>query len=307
MPSISVVAPARNEEGNITEFLKLTTETLKKLTNDWEIIIVNDNSLDKTTELFNSFAKNYRQLKILTNRRRLGVTSSLWNGISAAQKDIIVFLPVDLESNPQEDIPKLVMALSNNSDFVAGWRQKKKVGIVKSITTKILYFLSKFLFGLDLHDPSWIKAFRREILKEIPNLRSDWQKFFAVIVHDKGFNVSEVKTNWYPRTHGCSNFGRFGLRRIPDSFFDLLNLWFILNFSKKPMHIFGFCGIFLFMIGFLTGLYILYANYVLLIDIKRHVPLIIFSELLIFTGVQLLAIGFLAELFISTKDTSQND
>lgn len=306
IPSISVVAPARNEEGNIIKFVNLTVEALKNLTNDWEIIIVDDNSLDRTAEIFYSLAKNYRQLRILTNRRRLGVTSSLWKGISAAEKDIIIFLPVDLESNPKEDIPKLVKALSEGSDFAVGWRQKKKVSIIKSISTKILHYLYKFLFRLDLHDPSWIKAFRRGILEEVPGLRSDWQKFFAAIAHYKGFIVSEVKTNWYPRSHGKSNFGRFGLGRIPTSFFDLLNLWFILNFSKKPMHFFGAFGGLLFTLGFIILFYLSYLKFFQGQAIGDR-PLLLFGILLILMGLQVFFTGFLAELFISTKDSSQNE
>lgn len=301
--SISIVAPARNEEKNIEKFVTITSKTLNKLTHDWEIIITNDNSTDKTGEIVDFIVSKNKKIKVLTNVRRLGVTQSLWKAISVSRKDYIVFLPVDLESNPKEDIPSLIKELQSGSDFVLGWRQNKKVGIIKSLTTKVLYILSRLLFHVSFHDMSWIKAFRREVIKDFPSLRSDWQKFFAIIAYYKGFRVSEIKTNWYPRNSGKSNFGRFGLGRIPTSFFDLFELWFILNFSKKPLHIFGSIGIFVFMTGFLIGLYILYADYIQMVNIKTRIPLIILSSLLIMTGVQLLAIGFLAELFVNTQDS----
>ena len=162
--------------------------------------------------------------RILTASRQAAVSGAVIaeekrNGRARClNQSIIIFLPADLESNPCEDIPKLYAKLTEGYDFVLGWRQNKNVGLIKSITTKLLHISVKILFGIKLHDLSWIKAFKRKILEEMPQLRSDWQKFFAVIAYYQGFRVTEVKTNWYPRKHGKSNFGKFGLKRIPASF-----------------------------------------------------------------------------------------
>jgi hypothetical protein len=147
----------------------------------------------------------------------------------------------------------------------------------------------------------WIKGFKREVVYGIEPLRSDWHRFFPILASNAGYKIKEVKTTFYPRIHGKSKFGRFGIMRIPGAFFDTAVLKFHLSFSKKPMHLFGMLGIISFFLGFLTGLYIIYLNFVVG-NVVNRVPLIILTALFILVGIQFFATGFLAEFMASIKE-----
>ncbi len=207
---------------------------------------------------------------------------------------MIVFLPADLESDPEEDIPKLLGKLDEGYDVVAGWRQGRKEG--KVFASGIYNRVSKTLFHIDLHDMNWIKAFRREVIESLPPLRSDWHRFILQIAAHQGFRIGEVPTTWYRRQAGQSKFG-FG--RIPISLLDVLVVWFLLTFSQAPMRFFG--GIGLACLGITGVTYaILLALY--LIDQTQKRPIFIGASVLALAGLLLLLVGFIAELIVSQGD-----
>ncbi len=299
--SVSVVSPARNEEENIREFIEKTSNSLDKLKIDYEIIIVNDASTDRTGTILSQLKTKYRRLKVIDNKKRKGLTGALNVGFENTGKPVIIFLPSDLESNPAEDIPKLITAFNENYDVVVGWRHNKKENIAKRITTYVFNSFSSFLFGVKLHDLGWVKCFKKEILNEIEPLRSDWHRFLVVLAFSAGYKVKEIKTNFYPRKKGKSNFGKFGFLRVPGAFFDLIVVKFFTVFSKKPIHLFGFVGLLFIISGFVLGMYILYLHLIVKYIVNR-LPLIILTSLFIFVGILLFCIGILAEYLVSIRE-----
>lgn len=297
---ISVVAPAYNEEGSIVEFVEKVDQILVKLNKTHEVIIVDDASTDRTLFLLDQLKKKYSSLRVIKNRKNLGLTSSSWTGFNSAKGDIIVFLPSDLESDPQKDIPALLSALDQNTDLVVGWRHNKRQGFIKTLISIIFNWLSSKMFHIKIHDLGWIKAFRREIIYHIEPLRSDWHRFFAILAAYEGYKVKEIKTEYHPRKAGKSTFGRFGLKRLIGGFFDLIVIKFNLSFSKRPMFIFGAMGLILFMVGLLGSLYLLIVK---IIDgmIGNRMPLMFLVTLLLILGIQFFALGFIAELLVSSK------
>lgn len=297
---VSVVAPAYNEEKNIREFVEKVDKTLKKNNIKGEILIVDDGSRDNTGKILENLKTKFKNLRVIHNKINKGLTNATWIGFKNAKKDTIVFLPSDLESNPEEDIPKLLNKL-DKVDIVVGWRYNKRQGFIKTIISLFFNFLSRLLFKIKVHDLTWIKAFRRDIINNIESLRSDWHRFFVVLAIYEGYKIKEVKTRFYPRKRGKSHYGRFGFKRMFGGFFDMLVIKFLLSFSKKPMHIFGTAGSLMFLFGFFIGCYILYLNFVLG-NVAERIPLISLAILFILIGIQLFAIGFLAEFLVSIRD-----
>lgn len=295
---ISIFIPAFNEEGNIM----LLTEKISKVIaldkkNDYELIIVDDGSKDKTFEQLKIAENKYDFLSVISHKKNLGLTETMKSGFAKCRGEYIVFLPADLESDPEEDISKLISKLDEGLDLVTGWRQGRDDG--KLLASKIYNVISKKLFNVNIHDMNWIKAFRREVLNDI-ELRSDWHRFIVMMAANKGYKIGEVKTNWYPRNAGRS---KFGFMRFPISIIDVLVVKFNMLFGSKPMQFFSLIGSLSMILGFL-GLTFL-AIYYLTTDTQIR-PLFTLFTTLIIAGLQLFVTGFLAELVVSQKSEIEN-
>jgi len=297
---VSVVAPAYNEEGCIKLFIAKTIKALKDNSLTGEIIIVNDGSTDKTKEIAEEAAKKNSIVKIISNRKNIGLTGAAWIGFKNAKEDIIVFLPSDMESNPEEDIPALLKPLEEGYDLSVGRRYGGKLSISKKVTSGLFNFIARIMFKVPTHDLGWVKAFKKDIIKDI-ELRSDWHRFLVVFIADRGYKIKEVKTRFYPRKTGKSRFGRLGFLRVPGGFFDMISIKFLLSFSKRPMFVFGMFGALFLLLGIIGGLYLVILNIMEEVIIQRT-PLIFLVSILIISGIQLFALGFLAELLVAIKD-----
>ncbi len=299
---ISVVAPAYNEQGCIKEFVERVYATLKSNNLKGEILVVNDCSKDRTLPILKELQKDIPILKIVSHRMNRGLTSAMITGIENAAEEYIVFLSSDLESHPEEDIPKLLAPINDGYDLVVGWRTNRRQGFLKTVISKFFNLLSSKLFDVHVHDLGWVKAFKKDIYYNVEALRSDWHRFFVILASNQGYKIKEVPTRFYPRKSGKSSYGLVGLKRLPGGFFDLLVVKFLSSFSKKPMHIFGLLGLLMLFFGFISGLYLLYLNYIVFGSVMDRIPLIMLTILLFLTGLQLFAMGFLAELIVSVSE-----
>jgi glycosyltransferase involved in cell wall biosynthesis len=214
-------------------------------------------------------------------------------GFRQCRGDIVVFLPADLESDPEEDIPKLIAKMNEGYDVVSGWRQGRRDG--KVFASAIANTVSRRLFGLTVHDMNWIKAFRREVVENI-RLRSDWHRFILILAAAEGYKIGEVPVNFYPRQKGKSHYG---LSRLPVSFLDILVLRFLLTFSRKPMLFFGGLGLILSAAS-LTTFAILTIMYIVSLGQRR--PVFDFAGVLLLVGVLFFIVGFLAELIVNQNE-----
>ena len=292
---ISIFIPAFNEENNVIPLTDKIDIAVKKDIDkyDFELIIVNDGSSDKTSEKLNEVILKYDYLKVFTHKKNMGLTQAMRTGFKAVTGEFVLFLPADLESDPVEDIPKLIEGLESGLDVVTGWRQGRGDG--KNFSSKIYNVVSKNLFNVEVHDMNWIKGMRKEVVDDL-ELRSDWHRFIVMMAANKGYKIGEVKTNWYPRNSGES---KFGLMRFPIAIIDVLVVKFNMMFGTKPMQFFSFLGILLTFFGFI-GLAFL-TIYYLLYDTQLR-PIFTLSTVLIIAGIQLFVTGFLAELVVAQKD-----
>jgi len=290
---VSVLVPVYNEEGNVTLVIDKVARAFAARGLDGEVVLVDDGSTDGTGQEAAACAARYPFVKVVSHRRNLGLTEAIRTGFRHVSGDIIIFLPGDLESDPEEDIPKLLDKLAEGYDVVAGWRQGRRNG--KIIASKIYNFVSRLLFNVQAHDMNWIKALRREVIEGL-RLRSDWHRFMLMIAASQGYKIGEVPTSYYPRRQGKS---KFGLGRIPVSFLDVLVVKFLLTFSRKPMIFFGSLGLVLILSALGTGLYLIY-QYV--VHFRQIRPLFTFGVTLALAGLVIFLVGFLAELVVDQQE-----
>lgn len=262
---------------------------------DGEVLFVDDGSTDTTWAEANAAAARYPFLRLFRHRKSLGLTEAMRTAFRHVHGDVVIFLPADLESDPEEDIPKLLDKLNEGYDVVAGWRQNRRDG--KMFASSVYNSISRKLFGLDAHDMNWIKAFRREVIENI-HLRSDWHRFILMIAADKGYKVGEVPVSFHPRQTGRSNNGFW---RIPVSFLDVLVVKFLMTFSRKPMLFFGGVGSAMILGALAIWGYLTYI-YVITLHGMQIRPLFIFAGVLFGSGILLFIGGFLAELMVTNAD-----
>jgi glycosyltransferase involved in cell wall biosynthesis len=290
---VSVFIPAHNEAGNVTPLMESIAGCFAEHKIAGEVILVDDGSTDGTRAEALVCAERFPFLKVVSHRRNLGLTAAMKTGFRHCQGDVIVFLPADMESHPDEDIPKLLNKMADGYDVVAGWRQGRADG--KIFASGIYNAVSRRLFNVQAHDMNWIKAFRRSVVEGM-HLRSDWHRFILMIAAAQGYRIAEVKVNYYPRRVGRS---KFGILRIPISFLDVLVVKFLLTFSRKPMLFFGSLGLATIGAGGLTLVYLLWLW---LSQETQQRPVFTFSVFLIVAGLLLFLVGFLAELVVTQAE-----
>ncbi len=297
-PAISVFIPARNEAGNITPLFEKISRAFQSLNVEGEVILVDDGSTDATWNEALACAERFPFIRLYRHRQPLGVTEAMRTGFRHTRGDVVMFLPSDLESDPEEDILKLWNKLNEGYDVVAGWRIGRGDG--KALSSQIYNVASRWLFGVEAHDMNWIKAFRREVIEDI-HLRSDWHRLILMLAASKGYRIGEVQTNWYPRRFGKSKFGKFGIGRAPVSFLDMLVVKFMLAFSRKPMLFFGGVGSLMILAAMAIWVYLAWLFFHTPGNMQIR-PLFIFAGVLFGAGILLFIGGFLAELVVTQAD-----
>ncbi|MEM2963197.1 MAG: glycosyltransferase family 2 protein [Candidatus Anstonellales archaeon] len=295
---ISIIIPACNEESNLPVLVERIDETFKKNNIKGEVIIVDDGSTDNTWRTLEALKKRYSYLYPLKHPHKLGITAALNTATSASKNDILIFLPADLQSDPREDVPKLLSKMNEgNYDIVVGRRDAWNRPLTKIIESKIYSLILRFLFRVPINDFNWVRVFKRETAKHL-HLRKDWHRYFVVIASKMGFKVGEVGVNEYPRISGKS---KFNFLRVITGFLDLLVIWFYLHFTKKPMLFFGTIGILSFAIGSVLGLLLIYLYLIGSQEVTTR-PILFLLTILILGGIQSFIFGFLAELHATTQD-----
>ena len=243
---VSVLVPAKDEAENLPLFMEQAEAAFAGSNARFEVVVVDDGSVDGTWAVLQSLAGRYPFLRPVRHRVRRGIADALRTGYLHARGGVLVFYPADLQYRP-EDIPRLVdPILRGDSDMVTGYKQGR---YEKAFVSGIYNRLSRSLFRVPVRDLNSVKAYRREIMDFLP-LRPDWHRYMIVMASAEGFTVSEVPVPLYPRHAGRS---KFGIGRIPVGVLDMLSVWFELRFGKKPLLLFGMLGAALFALGVLAG------------------------------------------------------
>lgn len=291
-PVVSVLVPAKDEAENLPEFVRQCAEALGRASFAFEVVVVNDGSRDDSATVLARLQAQHSFLRVVTHRRQRGIADALTSAADAAQGDIFVFYPADLQYRP-EDIPTLVQPiLDGQADIVTGTKQGK---YEKAFVSGVYNRLCRLLFGVDATDLNSVKAYRREVVADLP-LRPDWHRYMVVIAVTDGFRLTSRPVPLYPRHAGVS---KFTWRRIPVGVLDLLSVWFQLRFGRKPMLFFGVAGALLFVIGFLAGVVALVLRFGYGIGFR---PLLNLVETMVITGIVLFGFGFLGEMVAGVRE-----
>ncbi len=307
---ISVVIPLFNEEESLPELYQWIERVMDEHSFSFEVIFINDGSTDRSWDVIQRLSEQSDHVKGIKFRRNYGKSPALYCGFKEAQGDVVITMDADLQDSPDE-IPDLYrMIMSDGYDLVSGYKQKRYDPLSKTIPTKLFNATVRHISGIkNLHDFNCgLKAYRRDVVKNI-EVYGEMHRFIPYLAKNAGFDkIGEKVVHHQARKYGKS---KFGLNRFVNGYLDLMTLWFLSSFGRKPMHVFGFLGTIVFLIGLLSAI-IIGADK--LIALAHHVPQRLVTDspyfyialTMMMIGTQLFLAGFLGDL-ISRSSTTRND
>ena len=307
---ISVVVPLLNESESLPELTNWISRVMEANGFSYEIILVDDGSNDGSWEVIEDLKNQFPVIVGIKFRRNYGKSAALSVGFEASQGNVVITMDADLQDSPDE-IPELYRKITEEKyDLVSGWKQKRHDPLTKTIPTKLFNLVTRRMSGIhNLHDFNCgLKSYRKEVVKSI-EVYGEMHRYIPVIAKWAGFNkIGEQIVEHHPRKYGTT---KFGLSRFVNGFLDLLSIFFVGKFSKRPMHFFGTMGALSFLTGTAIAVWIIGVK---LYHIAAHVrysrevveqPLFYISLVAIIVGFQLFLTGFIAEL-VSRNSPERN-
>lgn len=307
---ISVVIPLYNEEESLPELYAWIERVMKEQGFSFEVIFVNDGSTDHSWQIIKELSNGSEQVKGINFRRNYGKSPALFCGFKEAQGDVVITMDADLQDSPDE-IPELYRMITQEGyDLVSGYKQKRYDPLSKTLPTKLFNATARKISGIrNLHDFNCgLKAYRKEVIKNI-EVYGEMHRYIPYLAKNAGFDkIGEKVVHHQARKYGSS---KFGFNRFFNGYLDLITLWFLSNFGKKPMHVFGLLGSVMFLIGFIATLLLgIDKLYCLTQGIPQRLitdsPYFFISLTMMLIGTQLFLAGFLGDL-ISRNSLSRND
>ncbi len=308
MPDISIVIPLLNEHESLPELEAWIVRVMETNSFSYEILFIDDGSTDGSWELIKSLTERNSHVRGIRFRRNYGKSAALNIGFSEAKGDVVITMDADLQDSPDE-IPELFRHITEEGyDIISGWKKKRYDPVTKTIPTKLFNWATRRMSGIYLHDFNCgLKAYRSEVVKNI-EVYGEMHRYIPVIAKSAGFKkIGEQVVEHRARKYGTT---KFGLNRFVNGFLDLLTIFFMGKFGKKPMHFFGIYGLLCFIIGFFIALYLLISKMISLMNHEKA-PLVADSPLFylglvsMIIGTQLFLAGFLGEL-ISRSSGERN-
>lgn len=307
---ISVIIPLFNEEESLPELYAWIERVMKANGYSFEVIFVNDGSTDHSWQVIQRLGSESDHVKGIKFRRNYGKSPALYCGFKQAQGDVVITMDADLQDSPDE-IPALYkMIVEDGYDLVSGYKQKRYDPLSKTIPTKLFNATARKISGIkNLHDFNCgLKAYRKAVVKNI-EVYGEMHRYIPYLAKNAGFDkIGEKVVQHQARKYGSS---KFGLNRFFNGYLDLITLWFLSSFGRKPMHVFGFLGTLVFIIGFISA-FALGADklYCLANGIKQRLvtdsPYFYISLTMMMIGTQLFLAGFIGDL-VSRSSSTRND
>lgn len=318
---LSIVIALFNEKESLDELIASIGKELSGSGLQYEVILVNDGSTDGSWEKIEEIAAANSCVRGICFRRNYGKSAALYCGFEQASGDVVITMDADLQDDPSEIIPLYKMVKEEGYDLVSGWKKKRYDNrITKNIPSKIYNATARKVTGIKLHDMNCgLKAYKNEVVKNI-EVYGEMHRYIPYLAKEAGFEkIGEKVVHHQKRKYGKS---KFGLNRFVNGYLDLLSLWFLQKFGRKPMHLFGVWGTLMFLAGFGISLWIIIRKLVLQARIQQQFdtqgfstihmrpvtdqPLFYIALLVIVIGVMLFLTGFIAEL-ISRNSTGRNN
>jgi len=306
---ISVVIPLFNEEESLPELTDWIGKVMNEHNYSYEIVFVDDGSTDNSWEVISQLREKSDKIKGIKFRRNYGKSPALHCAFQVVQGDVVITLDADLQDSPDE-IPGLYdMIIKEKYDLVSGWKKKRYDPISKTLPTKLFNATARKVSGIKLHDfNSGIKAYRKSVVKNI-EVYNDMHRYIPYLAKIAGYTkIGEKVVQHQARKYGKSKF--MGISRFFNGYLDLLTLWFLSTFGRKPMHFFGLLGSLMFLVGLISvitvGAYKIYAmTHGMPYRLVTDSPYFYISLTAMILGTQLFLAGFIGEL-ISRNSTERN-
>jgi len=299
---LSIILPAFNEEENLEPLYHEIKKTLDDLGSSYEIIFINDGSADGSLAILKRLASTDANLKLIDFKHNFGQTAAMSAGIRNATGDIIIPMDADRQNDPA-DIPKFLAKIAEGYDVVSGWRKERQDHFwSRRLPSWLANRLISRITKVNIHDYGCsMKAYKRELIQGV-NLYGEMHRFIPAYASWQGARVSEIIVNHRPRIAGQT---KYGIWRTFKVLLDLIVVKFLSGYMNRPIHFFGGIGFVSLFLGFLAALAALILKIAHLRDFVAT-PLPIFAALLIIVGVQLVAMGIIAEMMMRTYYESQN-
>ncbi|MGM9768179.1 MAG: glycosyltransferase family 2 protein [Candidatus Cryptobacteroides sp.] len=308
-PDISIIIPLLNEKESLPELTSWIRDVMH--TNGWEyeILMVDDGSTDGSWGTIRELAAADSNIHGIRFRRNYGKSAALYHGFKEAKGNVVVTMDADLQDSPEE-IPEMYRLITEEDwDIVSGWKQHRKDNaLTKNLPSKLYNATARWITGIKLHDMNCgLKAYRNEVVKNV-EVYGEMHRYIPYLAKNAGFTrITEKPVHHQKRKYGKS---KFGIERFVNGFLDLLSLWFLSTFGKKPMHFFGFTGILMFLAGFIIAVWLIASKLIhqaggMHFRPVTDQPLFYIALLAVLLGAMLFLTGFICEM-ISRSSYDRN-
>lgn len=307
---LSIVISLYNEEESLRELVKWIEGVMQKEGYTYEIIMVDDGSRDASWKIVKELSEKNTCIRGISFRRNYGKSAALYHGFKAAEGRVVVTMDADLQDSPEE-IPEMYrMVVEGGYDIVSGWKKQRFDNkLTKNIPSKLYNATARWVTGIKLHDMNCgLKAYRNEVVKNI-EVYGEMHRYIPYLAKNAGFDkITEKPVQHQKRKYGVS---KFGLERFVNGFLDLISLWFLSRFGKKPMHFFGFTGILMFLTGAILAIWVIAEKLIqqsngLLYRPVTEQPLFYLALVAVILGFQLFLAGFICEM-VSRNSSERNN
>ena len=307
---ISVIVPLYNETESLPELAAWIRRVMEANGYTYEILMVDDGSTDGSWDTVLSLSKENPAIHGISFRLSYGKSAALYEGFAAVEGDVVITMDADLQDSPDE-IPELYRMITEEGyDVVSGWKQHRQDNkLTKNLPSKLYNWTARKVTGIKLHDMNCgLKAYKNEVVKSI-EVYGEMHRYIPYLAKNAGYGkIGEKPVHHQKRKYGVS---KFGLERFTNGFLDLMSLWFLSKFGKKPMHFFGTTGILMFLIGFVMTIWIIAAKLVhqaqgLHYRAVTDQPLFYLALLAVVLGAMFFLAGFLGEM-VSRSASTRND
>lgn len=305
--NISIVIPLLNEEESLNELYRWIAEVMQSNGFLYELIFIDDGSTDGSWNIIETLSEENSAVKGIRFQKNYGKSQALHAGFAMAKGDVIITMDADLQDNPQE-IPELYKMITEEGfDLVSGWKKKRFDSVLsKNMPSKLFNYAARKTSGVKLHDFNCgLKAYKKDVVKTI-EVTGEMHRYIPVLAKNAGFGkISEKPVLHQARKYGTT---KFGAERFIRGFLDLITIWFLSRFGKRPMHLFGAWGALMLIIGFFLTVY-LGVDKLFLDPFGRLIterPQFYIALTAMVLGTQLFLAGFLGELVLRSKKDSRN-
>ena len=306
---ISIVISLFNEEESLPELIRWIESTMQKEDYKYEVIMVDDGSRDKSWATIKMLSETNPAIRGIRFRRNYGKSAALYHGFAAAEGRVVITMDADLQDSPEE-IPEMYrMVTEDGYDIVSGWKKKRHDNkLTKNLPSKLYNWAARKITGIKLHDMNCgLKAYRNEVVKDI-EVYGEMHRYIPYLAKNAGYDkITEKPVHHQKRKYGYS---KFGLDRFVNGFLDLISLWFLSRFGKKPMHFFGFTGILMCLLGGGMTIWVIAEKLIQQsngLDFRpvTEQPLFYLALVTVLLGFQMFLTGFLGEM-ISRNSQERN-